>query len=502
MLKPKLCLAVKCITFILLTCFCVCIVNNLFRPKYYFNEEYPSTNTFEDFYNLQKNSVDVLFFGSSHAVTAFNPQVIYDNYGITSYNLSCEQQSPVITYYWLQEALKYQTPKAVVIDTHTFFKYEDLYIYNNMNCSEAAVRKAMDFMRFSPLKYEAAKTIAHIDPSQSALSFILLNIRYHTRWTKLGEKDFTEKQMIHHGGIKGFSALGGYIPDAEDVIFSDNGLDSVEAEPMAEVGDEYLRKIADICKNNNIELILTNIPSCESIQCYKTIKTFADENGIRYYDFNEKKLYDLIGYNSKENKYSHLNYLGAEKVSLYLGQVLKNECKIDPRNDSSYDLSRAVYEHRLKNIKLEETTDAHEYLRMLNDANYSLFAFGPVNLGDNTDNELVDLWRDLGFSEDIGSIPVRTHYCAVKTNEITEKTDSDDLHLSGSIRNGRVTYSFTVDTSVMLPDFHKYSMCIDGTECGNQMPGLDIVVYDNDYKMIIDKVNINTTTPENTLTRY
>lgn len=127
-INRKVFFCVRLIVFLLVILLVIGGLNELLKPKYYYTEIWPTTNTYLDFYKLEKNSVDVLLFGSSHAVTAFNPQVLYDNYGITSYNLGCEQQSPLITYYWLREALKYQTPKVVIIDTYTFHKYTSEYI--------------------------------------------------------------------------------------------------------------------------------------------------------------------------------------------------------------------------------------------------------------------------------------------------------------------------------------------------------------------------------------
>ena len=124
-MKYRLMLAVKCTVFIAVALICVGTVNNILIPKNYFNQNWPTTNTYTDFYKLEKNTVDVLLFGSSHAASSLNPQVIYDTYGIRSYNLSCEQQSPVITYFWLREALKYQSPSVMVLDTYTFHKYKN-----------------------------------------------------------------------------------------------------------------------------------------------------------------------------------------------------------------------------------------------------------------------------------------------------------------------------------------------------------------------------------------
>ncbi len=51
--------------------------------------------------------------------------------------LGAQQQSLPVSYFWLMEALRYQSPSVVVLDTEP------------LNSSEAAVRLAMDSMRWS-----------------------------------------------------------------------------------------------------------------------------------------------------------------------------------------------------------------------------------------------------------------------------------------------------------------------------------------------------------------
>lgn len=376
-MQAKAKLFIKFISFVLVTCLCVGVVNEWLKPKYYYNDVWPSTNTFKDFYNLEKNSVDVLFFGSSHVVSSLNPQVIYDTYGITSYNLGSEQQSLVVSYYWLREALKYQSPKAVVIDTYMIHKFSDSYIYNDMNCSEAAVRKAMDNMRLSPLKWEAAQTIAKTDPTQDSLSYIFPNIRYHSRWTSLGEDDFTQTSMVDHGGIKGFTVMDGSDPNLEYTPFRAEDAENVNSDIMMEPSKTFLGKTIDLCREKGIQVILINIPCAESIERYRSTKDFADSYGVPYYDFNEASLYYEIGYDASEDLLSHPNYRGAEKISLYIGKLLSEEYGIAPREDTSYDASRQLYQHKLENLHLATVTDIYQYLPLLNQDRYSVFILPP-----------------------------------------------------------------------------------------------------------------------------
>lgn len=496
-------LIAKCILFIAVTCVCVGLVNHLLTPKYYYNDSWPTSNTYKDFYGLDKDSTDVLFFGSSHAVSAFDPQVIYDTYGITSYNMSCEQQSPVITYFWLREALKYQSPKAVVLDTYTLFRYTDVYVYNDMNCNEPAVRKAMDHMRLSPLKIEAASTIEKIDPSQNGLSYLLPNIRYHTRWKKLGENDYTEREMVKHGGIKGFSLQGGGgSPGLADAVFSKEDIDKADAEPMIDIADEYLDKITDLCRREGITLIFTSIPYGESIERYKSTLEYAEKNDIPLYDFNEENLYRETGYNAEKYRYSHINYQGAEKVSLRMGKILADEYGISSKPDPSFEHTGILHRHLISNIELSETTDAYKYLEMLNNSDYSIFVMAATGNLEYADDTIVEKWTGLGFTADLRNIQGNYHYCAVKSDTIKEDLTDEDINITGSVRDGRTLYSYTIDTSVMMPEFWTYSMKVDGNECGNRGNGLNIVVYDNDLKCIIDKVNIDLSSEGRAITRY
>ena len=503
MKKERIKLAIKLISFVIITVLTVGIVNEWLKPKYYYTETWPTTNTYKDFYNLKKNTVDVLFFGSSHAVCSFNPQILYDNYGIVSYNLGCEQQSLLITYYWLKEALKYQSPKVVVLDTYTFHKYTDAYVYNNMNCSEGAVRKPMDSMRLSPLKWEAGMAIEKVDPTQIGLSFPLLNIRYHTRWTGLGENDYTEHSMIDHGGVKGFTVIGGKNPDAVDVTFKEADAATVEPEPMVEIADEYLWKIISLCKENNIQFILANIPYGESIQRYKATNDYAKAHDIPFYDFNEEKLYNEINYSVSENLYGHPNYLGAEKISMYMGKLLTENYGITKKEDSSFDVSRELFNHKVENIKLKDTADIHQYLDLLGNERYDVFVLGSNNIGGYIDDEMMGKLHSLGFKSDLKSVSENTHYCAVKSSgNITEELTSENIKFDGSVRDGLTTYSYVVDTSAMIPRGHKYSLVISGVECGNASPGLNFIVYDDEQKMIVDKVNFNTSVSECNASRY
>lgn len=502
-MKTKVKMIVKCLAFVLLTCAIVGGVNAALTPGYYYNETWSTTNTYKDFYALKKNSVDVLFFGSSHAVSTLNPQVVYDNYGITSYNLGSEQQSMVVSYYWLREALKYQNPKVVVIDTYMLFKNIDGYVENELNCSEGAVRKAMDSMRFSPLKCEAAKTIEKLDPTQNGLSYIFTNIRYHSRWTSLGEKDFVADEMLDHKAVKGFSVQGGTNPDIQYSPINASDAMQTEGANMEKTPKEYMDKIVELCNAEGIELVLVNIPSYSTAEMYKSTREYAESKAVPYYDFNEEVLFNEIEYNPQENLLGHPNYEGARKVSMYIGKLLADEYRVEAREDSTYDISRINYEHKVKNIELGQTNDIYQYLDMLQDDNYCVFVFGPKEFGEYIDSDIEQKLQSLGLKSMLAGVQNGMHYCAVIDSDgIVEDLSEGNVNLTGSIRGGYTLYSFIIDKSKLAEKTHIYSLKIDGQECGNKLNGLNFVVYDKDMKMVVDKVNFDTSLEDKPASRY
>lgn len=131
---------VKPVFFLFLTLLMLYGLNRTLTPKYRYDSANPLSETYRGFYQMNKNTVDVLFLGSSHTACGFSPQELYDAYSIRSYNLGSNIQSLWTSYYWLKEALQNQSPKAVVLDIYSLFLDE--------RENEASHRLAFDDMRW------------------------------------------------------------------------------------------------------------------------------------------------------------------------------------------------------------------------------------------------------------------------------------------------------------------------------------------------------------------
>jgi hypothetical protein len=317
--------AIRVACFVLLTGFIVSIVNYILSPKKYYDDEWPTTATYKGFYQMQKDTIDVLFLGSSHAASSFNPQEVYNSYGIKSYNIGCEGQSVLVSYYWLKEAIKYQSPKFVVFDTFMLFDHND---DNPLNSSEACTRMAIDAMNMSTVKLNAANDICKYDNSQSFYSYIFKNIRFHSRWTMLKEQDFNYKNLEKHYELKGYTVLTHRIGNPYYEPNSESDYVSCGYEEMLPLMEMYLDKIVDLCNENNISLILVKTPIYKwESERHNTLERYASEKGIYFYDFNDIQVYEdsgLVYLDDMSDNDGHSNIWGAQKMSTYIAGLLYN----------------------------------------------------------------------------------------------------------------------------------------------------------------------------------
>ena len=320
------------------------------------NRYYSAASTYGGFYHMRKNTVDVLFLGTSNAYCAFSPDALYRRYGIRSYNLASSQQSMLTSYYWLEEALRTQKPKAVVLDVFYAF-------YNTGN--EGSFHKAFDFMRWSPVKVRALRDLHAYNPDYAPVSFLFPAVRYHERWKELKKEDFMLRQMEKDTTLKGYCPRWNTAGDGKFEPLSDTGRGNLTSEDQEEKmagnrkkdGSPYLSRfiqgymdaICRVCRENNIDLILVKTPvGVWSREKSSLIQQYADRQGIPFYDFNREELYDAAGFVFAEDNTDilHANIRGARKLTDYIGAVLSArgiEGTPDSQWERELDQNRKIY---------------------------------------------------------------------------------------------------------------------------------------------------------------
>lgn len=488
-MRKKCVFIAKGILFLSILVVILFMINRTLIPKYFIDNSWPTTSTYLGFYEMPGNSIDVLFLGSSHGATAFIPQELYNNYGITSYNLSCEQQNLVVSYYWLKEALRFQKPKVVVLET--------FYLFNNQfDTSEAYIRKAIDYMKWSSVKRQAVNDICAIDTTQSKNSYYFPNQRFHTRWAELSEDDFSYAQMYHHSEMKGFSTMFNQINENDYVPLTIE--EASEVTDTAALMQSYLEKIFELCAVNDIDLILVKNPTTSwNMGKHNATKQLADVLNIEFYDFNVTQLYNDIEFSFGGDMIDrgHPSLRGAIKIKNYLGGVLQTDYGITPQVNEAWENTRYAYSCLLCNANLKNVPDINTYLDCLNlmKDHYSVFIAVNNDVADYLNDDVISKFNSLGLSFDLQGKHGVSYIAVISPENIYEYIDSIPLEAKGTVRKGIVKYRITSAGSAC--EHPSCSIQIDGNEYAQGGKGLNIVVYDNLTKRVIDTVSFDTATP-------
>ncbi|MBU3218439.1 hypothetical protein KPL54_25590, partial [Clostridium estertheticum] len=195
-------------------------------------------------YDNTGDSFDVVLLGSSHMDALINPNVLWKQFGITSFDYSTGGQPIDVTYYLLKEVLKKHKDPIVVVDLYYLGSTDEFG-------DEGYIRTALDNVKFSVNKVQA---ILNTTPMDQWLNYFFPIFKYHDRWKELTDTDFNfDVDETYYR--KGFNA-------SHDVYGKENASNSetTETADLPPKTEEYLNKMIALSKKENFKLIFTNAP--------------------------------------------------------------------------------------------------------------------------------------------------------------------------------------------------------------------------------------------------
>ncbi len=309
------------------------VIEGCFTEEYY-REEYPH---------------ELLIIGNCESYENISTMELWEEYGITSFIRGNSNQLIPQSYYLLREALEYETPKVVLLNIQAMtIPEQDTESYNRM---------VFDGMRWSKNKLEAILETKMEEEHLTEYLFPLL--RYHDRWKELTAEDFRYAfQERPERSYNGYYLRADIRPYTEfpaerrkpDYTFPENNY-------------EYLDRIEALCREKGIALVLMKAPSLypEWPEPYEEqVEAYAKEHGLLYLNTLEEA--EAIGLDFFTDTYDeglHLNVYGAEKVSQWLGPILKERYGLsDQRSDSRV---AAVYNEKLDRYEAEKEAQRKEF---------------------------------------------------------------------------------------------------------------------------------------------
>lgn len=284
---------------------------------------------------------EVAFIGGSHAVNGFNPSVVWRDARIKSYNFSFSGEPVYLTYFYLKELLEKHQYKLVVFDLYY------IGLKNQYFSRETFVFDVLRCMKWSGEREEFIRQC--VPPAQRAKYYFPL-ITYHTRWSELEKRDFLRTPNPADDYLLGSEYYLERCGEGGPVSFEPWD-DTGETVAMPEYSEFWLRKVAELVRDEGCELLFVDLPHRyndanapdtwveDEYRTYNHAKQVAGEYGIRMVQF-DGKLQEEIGFVPEEDMYNkgHMNVYGSEKVSGYLAHYIRDHYEVTQFPASERDL--------------------------------------------------------------------------------------------------------------------------------------------------------------------
>lgn len=325
------------------------LISMLLQPKYMTDLE---EGSFISQYYREAGGHDVIFLGDCEVYANFSPMELYRHNGITAYIRGTPQQLVWMSYYVAEETFRYETPRVLVFNVNAMRYSEPV--------SEAYNRLTIDRMRWSGSKVGIIS--ASMTEEEQFLSYVFPILRYHSRFDKLTQEDFSYLFRVQDNTFNGYQLHTEVVPEGSLPVKK-----ILPDYQFGEICYEYLDKLRLLCEENGTELILVKAPSLYPYwygEYDEQIREYAAQHGISFYNFVERS--EEIGLDFSKDTYDggyHLNLSGTVKLSRYFGDILTEEHGLtDYRQDSEiapvYDKKLQVYdkmiEERMKEQNEEE----------------------------------------------------------------------------------------------------------------------------------------------------
>lgn len=267
----------------------------------------------------EENTIDVVYIGDSLVYSSVSPMLIWHNYGYTGFDCASAARLLSDAYDDLEIAVASQHPKVVFLEADTIFR--------NPKNKPWYYDYKKDFEQYAPL------------------------FNYHDNWKKyifnIDKKNFKFSKLNFY---KGFKFIDKTVPTKAKNYMKIT--DKSREIPIRNL--EIFRKFVLLCKKNNIKLVLFSVPNMGTWSYAKHLSTdnLAKEYNLEFIDLNIDNPLKIDWKTETRDGGRHLNYLGAIKVSDFIGDYLKNSgLVVDHRPDKGYDSWHQAYNFYTRSLE-------------------------------------------------------------------------------------------------------------------------------------------------------
>lgn len=317
---------VRSICFLVIFAMLFMCIQEIFTPKWLYVPGgcEGDTQRYQNFYELDRDSLDYIVLGTSVSIYAINPMLIYSETGYTGYNFGGTHQGIKVSLYWLKEALKYQKPKYVFYDVKSLL-YESAV--SSSDTYDAGVTKELTYMRFSWNKIQACLECR--TKNKKPIEYLIPMLSFHDRWGELNKNDFYQETGSYpfkgtYLTFKIRNDSGKEVRNVSEYQKYDMQNKEIQYEKtnVSEENRKAFEEMVLLCRANGVEFI----PICSLTKSIgttekNTLIEFLNEYGLQYVDLRNEVPIDWD--KDTPDTGNHANYWGNSKYSHVLADYLR-----------------------------------------------------------------------------------------------------------------------------------------------------------------------------------
>lgn len=314
------------IFFVKITVFLIIFIIGIQFTEKYMYPANGTTRNWDSFYALERNTIDCLIIGSSHAYSSFNTDILFQETGENAYILASNSQTVIQSYYNLKEVLKYQSPKKVILEAYSIASNDN---WKSSGDKDWKKESNIDGMRFGLNKvtsiinqYDkenwiyAGCTFFRVHNNWKSPSYILDNFNFY----KASKKFFSP-----------FRPSTTSMAKKTQLEYKKMKEKSGEFQ-VGTLNKEYFHRLARLCRDHNIELYVIMAPwykgYIEKVNYksrYDLIEELTKEEDVVYIDGN--MAYDIMELFPEhfEDAFSGICHLNEKGANIFTEYIIRNE---------------------------------------------------------------------------------------------------------------------------------------------------------------------------------
>lgn len=446
------------------------------------------------FRNL-KGDVDVILFDGSDVLRFYDPLEAWHKYGYTSYNYATSSAQADLLRFYAEESRQSHKAGVYVFDLRTI-------TFVGKDISESSLRNWSDAIPVYSLTRAKGIAAYLFNRDYSGIdipSYFIDLFKYHTNYDAL--KSSYQWSYVNPKSIinidKGFDPYKNHTP-----FLRPNATE--EKKELSKYQEKALKELADYCDKEKLTALFICSPIVIAEEDQKLMNSVADyieSRGYEFIDFN--KFYSEIGidFSTDYGDVNHVNYLGAIKFTDYLTDLLKKKYNLpDHRTDINYALWDKDYQKMADTREswlktTESAVKEHVTARKIGDSLPKITDFATWSDKIKNENFVILIRIDkmpehrakehpfLNFATDYGIDTTKKAFVGGWRGTGVFVADYDSLKFEGNI--GASAGQGNDRCFVSIPD---KEMSIAGTNYYDARAEIQIIVYDYNYKVVLDNV--------------